>query len=398
MIGRTTAFIDRSEEHREYPMSMILNEEQQMLQKTAREFLADNAPVSQLRELRDNHDETGFSRSLWKQTAQLGWAGIALPEQYGGSDLGYAELGVVFEECGRTLFASPLLSTVVLGAEAILAAGSDEQKAEHLPGVSSGDRILALAFQEAGRFAPHRVATRAEATPDGYRLNGEKLFVLDGHVADQLIVVARSSGADHDREGLSLFIVDPSSQGVEVIRTTMADSRNAARVRLDDVVVEAHAALGPIGAGAETLDPVFDRATLVLCAEMLGSASEAFERTIAYLKEREQFGTKIGTFQALKHRAAIMFCELELSRSLCLDGLRAIDEAREELPSLVSATKARLSDVAALVSCEALQMHGGIGMTDEEEIGFFLKRARATELFLGDAAYHRDRFASLQGF
>ncbi len=379
-------------------MSMILNDEQRMLQQTAREFLDNNTPVSHLRELRDNRDETGFSRKLWKRMAELGWAGIAMPEVYGGSDMGYAELGVVLEECGRTLTPSPFFSTVVLGAEAIFAAGSDEQKAELLPGVCSGDRILALAFQESGRFTPYHIDTTAEATNKGYKLCGEKLFVLDGHVANQLIVVARSDGAREDRNGLSLFIVDPATAGVEVTRTFMADSRNAARVVLTDVVVDESAALGPIGAAADTLDRVFDRATLALCAEMLGSASEAFDRTIAYLKTREQFGEKIGSFQALKHRAAIMFSELELSRSIALDGLRAIDEAREELPSLVSAAKARLSDTAALVSCEALQMHGGIGMTDEEEIGFFLKRARTAELFLGDAAHHRDRFARLQGF
>jgi len=379
-------------------MNMILNDEQRMLQETAREFLGENAPVSHLRELRDGRDETGFSRRLWRQMAELGWTGIALPESYGGSDLGYAELGILLEECGRTLTPSPFFSTVVLGSEAICAAGSDEQKAEFLPGVCSGELILAFAFQEAGRFAPYRVSAKAEVSEGGYRLSGEKLFVLDGHVADQLIVLARTSGAEEDRDGLSLFIIDPNSAGVEVSRTFMADSRNAARVVLENVAVGAEAALGPIGAAADALDRVFDRATLALCAEMLGSASEAFERTVAYLQVREQFGVKIGSFQALKHRAAIMFCELELARSVALDGLRAIDEEREELPSLASAAKARLSDTSALVSCEALQMHGGIGMTDEEEIGFFLKRARTAELFLGDAAHHRDRFARLQGF
>ncbi|MBW2315144.1 MAG: acyl-CoA dehydrogenase family protein [Deltaproteobacteria bacterium] len=379
-------------------MSMILNDEQRMLQKTAREFVAEHAPVAHLRELRDEGDATGFSRGLWKQMAELGWAGIALPEVYGGSELGYAELGVVFEECGRTLAPTPLLSTVVLGAEVLLRAGSEPQQAELLPGVCSGDGILALAFQEAGRFAPYRVATKVTATADGHRLDGEKCFVVDGHVADRLIVVARSSGGEAERDGLSLFLVDPAAPGVEITRTIMADSRNAARVVFDGVTVGEEATLGRVGAAADTLDAVFDRATLALCAEMLGLASEAFERTVAYLKTREQFGAKIGSFQALKHRAATMFCDLELARSITLDGLRAIDEGREELPSLVSAAKARLADTAALVTCEAIQMHGGIGMTDEEEIGFFLKRARTAELFLGDATYHRDRFARLQGF
>ncbi len=379
-------------------MSMILNEEQRMLQKAAREFLDDNASVSHLRELRDTHDDTGFSRDLWKQMAELGWAGIALPEAYGGSELGHAELGVVLEECGRTLTPSPLFGTVVLGADLVCATGTEAQKTSILPGVCAGERILAVAFQEAGRFAPYDISTRAEAGADGYTIRGQKCFVLDGHVADQLIVAARTSGENHQRDGLSLFIVDPAAKGVTVTRSFMADSRNAARVTFDDVVVEQAAVLGEIDSAADALDRLFDRATMALCAEMLGSACEAFERTIAYLKVREQFGEVIGSFQALKHRAALMFCELELARSYSLDGLRAIDEDREELPTLASATKARLSDTAALVSCEALQMHGGIGMTDEEEIGFFLKRARTSELFLGDAAYHRDRFARLQGY
>jgi len=379
-------------------MTMILDDEQQMLQKTAREFFDQHAPVSHMRELRDTHDETGFSQKIWKEMAGLGWAGITQAEAYGGSELGYAELGVVLEESGRSLSPSPFFSTVVLGGEAVAAAGSEDQKTALLPGVCSGDTILALAFQETGRFDRYQTATRAEKVGDRYRLSGEKIFVLDGHVAHHLIVVARTRGEAGDRDGLSLFVVDPKSAGVEITRSLMVDSRNAARIAFDGVEVGADAVLGPVDGAADTLDRVFDRATLALCAEMLGSACEAFERTVAYLKTRKQFGVVIGSFQALKHRAANMFCELELSRSIVLDGLRAIDEEREELPSLVSAAKARLSDVAALVSCEAIQMFGGIGMTDEEEIGFFLKRARTAELFLGDASHHRDRFAELQGF
>jgi acyl-CoA dehydrogenase len=379
-------------------MSMILNEEQELLQQTAKEFLSERAPVSHLRALRDSRDETGFGRDLWKEMAELGWTGITLPEEYGGSELGWTELGVVLEEAGRTLAPEPLMSTVVLGSTAILLGGSEEQKAKILPGVCSGDTLLTVAFQEGGRFSPYGVRTTATASGSEHRLSGEKHYVLDGHVANRLIVVARSGGEPGDRDGLSLFLVDPESAGVEITRTLMVDSRNAARVKLDGVMVGSDALIGELGKGADILDPLFDRASAALSAEMLGSASEAFERTIEYLKNREQFGVKIGSFQALKHRAALMFCELELSRSIVLDTLRAIDEGREELPTLVSTTKARLSDTAGLVSREAIQMHGGIGMTDEEEIGFFLKRAKIAELFLGDAAYHRDRFATLQGF
>jgi acyl-CoA dehydrogenase len=379
-------------------MSLVPTEEQEMLRKTARDFVTQHAPVRHLRALRDSNDAVGYSPEIWKRMGELGWTGITLPEAYGGSGLGYAELGIVLEECGRTLAPEPLLASVVLGAEAIALGGSEEQKLELLPPVCSADRTFALAFQEIGRFHPYGVTTSAVATNGGYRISGAKHFVPNGHMADCLIVVARTSGAEFDRAGVSLFLVDPSADGVEVTRSFMVDGRNSADVVLSGVEVPRARLLGAIDSGAEILDPLFDRATAAVCAEMLGSASEAFERTVEYLKTREQFGTRIGTFQALKHRAALMFCELELSRSIVVDVLSAVDEAREELPALASTAKARLSDTAALVSCEAIQMHGGIGMTDEEEIGFFLKRARTAELFLGDARYHRDRFATLQGF
>jgi alkylation response protein AidB-like acyl-CoA dehydrogenase len=264
--------------------------------------------------------------------------------------------------------------------------------------VCSGDRLLALAFQEKAHFRPYDVETKAESAGDGYRLTGEKIFVLDGHVADQLIVAARTAGSNGEREGITLFVVDRTSDGMTIQRTRMVDSRNAARVSLDGVAVDSGAALGEVDAGADILESVFDDAAIALSAEMLGLVKEVFERTVAYLKTREQFGARIGSFQALKHRAAEMFCEVELSNVITLHALRAADAGRDGLSRLASAAKARLSDAASLITCEALQMHGGIGMTDEEEIGLFLKRAKTAELTLGDAAYHRDRFARLTGF
>jgi alkylation response protein AidB-like acyl-CoA dehydrogenase len=378
-------------------MAMVLSEEQEFLQKTAKEFLTEEAPVSHLRKLRDTKDATGFSRELWKKMAGLGWTGITIPEKFGGSDLGYAELGIVLEECGRTLCPEPFLSTAVLGTSALMLGGSAVQQESILPGVAKGEVILAVAFQEGPRFKPYAIETVAEIG-DGYRLTGEKIFVLDGHVADHIIVVARTSGRSGDRDGLSLFLIDARSEGVEISRTLMVDSHNAARLKLTNVAVGTDALLGTVDRGADVFDRMLDIATVAISAEMLGLANEAFERTTEYLKTREQFGVKIGSFQALKHRAALMFAELELSRSIVLDALRAIDEDREELSSLASTAKARLSATASLVTREAIQMHGGIGMTDEEEIGFFLKRAKTAELLLGDASYHRDRFATLQGF
>ena len=378
-------------------MTLVLTEEQQLLRDTAREFAKERSPVTALRALRDSDDPTGFSRELWKEMAELGFVGIVFPEEYGGSDLGYAELGIVLEECGHTLMATPFLSTVLLAGNALLLGGTDPQKKELLSGVCSGDTILALAFQERGRFERYAVSATAERAEGGFRLSGEKVFCLDAHVADRLVVVARTSGSPGDRDGLTLFLVDPAATGVEITRTTMVDSRNAAHVTLANVAVDGSQVVGEVDRGADVLDPVFDRATVGLAAEMLGAASEAYDRTLAYLKTREQFGVKIGTFQALKHRAAEMFCELELARSIVLEALRAVDHGRD-VPALASAAKARLGDAGVLVANEAIQMHGGIGMTDEEEIGFFLKRIRAADLTLGDAAYHRDRFGKLRGF
>jgi alkylation response protein AidB-like acyl-CoA dehydrogenase len=379
-------------------MGLILSDDQLILRETARSFLAEKSPIQRMRELRDSEDASGFSRALWMEMAQMGWSGIIFPEEYGGAGMGYGELGVVLEECGRVLAPEPLISTVVLGGNAILLGGSDPQKKDWLPGVCSGDRILAMAFQEGGRHDPYAVATRAVRDGDGYRIDGRKQFVLDAHVADSLIVVTRTSGESGDREGLTLFAVDAGTEGLGVQRNYMVDGRNAAEVTLEGVFVATDRVLGRIDGGADLLDPVFDRAAIGLSAEMLGTFDEAFERTLAYLKDREQFGVKIGSFQALRHRAADMFVELELARSVVREAFTALDEGRDDVPQMASAAKARCSDVASLISREALQMYGGIGMTDEEEIGLFFKRAKAAELTLGDAIYHRDRYASLRGY
>jgi alkylation response protein AidB-like acyl-CoA dehydrogenase len=379
-------------------MGLTLSEDQHILKQTAKNFLDEKSPVSRMRDLRDSQDATGFSRKLWSEMAEMGWAGILFPEEFGGAEMGYGELAAVLEECGRVLAPEPFVSTVLLGGNAILLGASDTLKKELLPGVCSGDRILALAFQEHGRFAPCAVATRAERHGHDYRIDGRKQFVLDAHVADPLIVVARTSGESSDRAGLTLFAVDSTTSGVSIQRNQMVDGRNAANVSFEAVAVPAERVLGSVDSGADLLEAVFDRAAIGLSAEMLGTFNEAFERTLAYLKEREQFGVKIGTFQALRHRIVDMFCELELARSVVREASTALDEGREDVSQMASAAKARCSDVASLITREALQMHGGIGMTDEDEIGLFFKRAKAAEMTLGDALYHRDRYASLRGF
>jgi alkylation response protein AidB-like acyl-CoA dehydrogenase len=377
---------------------LILSEDQELIRDTARELVQAKSPVKEMRRLRDARDADGFSRALWKEAVELGWAGIPFAEEYGGAGLGFAELGLVMEELGRTLAPTPMLSTVVLAGSAVQLAGSAAQRELLLRGICDGSRLLAFAHQETPRFAPYRTATRAEKTASGWRLSGRKLFVLDGHVADTLVVVARVSGAEADRAGLGLFLVPATQRGVAIARSVLIDGRNAAQVELGGVEIAADAALGAPGAAADVLDAVFDRGAAALAAEMMGGIQEAFDRTLAYLKARDQFGVKIGSFQALKHRAADWFCEVELTRAIVLEALRAIDAGSKDAAKLVSAAKARASDTFMLSGEEGVQMHGGIGMTDEEDIGLFLKRARAAEQTLGDAGYHRDRFATLGGY
>jgi alkylation response protein AidB-like acyl-CoA dehydrogenase len=377
-------------------MSFVLTEEQESIRRTAKSFVSERAPVAHLRALRDAADSAGFSRALWKEMASLGLFAMAIPEAYGGAGLGYAELGLVLTECGRTLAPTPLVSTVLLGASAVLLGASEERKQATLPAIVAGERIVALALDEGSRFAPYSIATRAESDSAGFRLTGEKTFVLDGHVADDFVVVARTAGAPGERDGLTLFWVPASTSGITVTRTQMVDGRNAARVRFAGT--PAREIIGRPGAGADVLDLVLDRAAIGLSAEMLGGLEETFDRTIAYLKTRQQFGVPIGSFQALKHRAAHLFCEIELSKSIVRDALDAVDASRSDLPRVASVAKARTSDTFVAVTNEAVQMHGGVGVTDELDIGLFFKRARVAEMTFGTAAYHRDRFARLHGY
>ncbi|MEP5766395.1 MAG: acyl-CoA dehydrogenase family protein [Halieaceae bacterium] len=379
-------------------MALVLNEEQRLLQETAREFLGSRAPVSELRALRDSRDELGYSTELWQQMAELGWASIILPQEYGGLDFGFLGLGTVVEETGRTLAASPLLSTAVIGASAILLGGSDAQKQALLPQIASGELTLALALEESNHHAPTEIALTAQKRGKDFVLTGNKYFVADGHSADKLIVAARSRGHRGDRDGISLFLVDADAEGIKRKRTLMADSRNAANIKFERLRVPAENLLGQLHDGWPVLEAALDRGRVALAAEMLGNAREAFERTMEYLKEREQFGALIGSFQALQHRAALMFIELEMAQSVVMQALSAIDDNPEQLPLLASLAKARLNDTVKLVTNEAVQMHGGIGVTDELEIGFFLKRARVAMQLLGDSGYHKDRYATLCGY
>jgi acyl-CoA dehydrogenase len=374
-------------------VALVLTEDQELIAKTARDFVDEESPVSRMRALRDADDSVGFSRDLWKQMAELGWLGIPFPESVGGAGMGFAELAIVLEALGRNLAPEPFLSSVLLGGQTLLLAGSESQQAEWLVPMVKGEKILTVAYQEASsRYEVNKIEARADKSGDGYKISGEKVHVFDGHTADAIIVSALTPG------GISLFLVPGDAPGVRRRRQVRLDSRGAAVVTLDSVAVSAEALVGDEGQGGPVLEQVVDRATVGLCADMLGGMSQAFDLTLAYLKERDQFGVRIGTFQALQHRAAKLFIEVELSRSTSMAAARAVDEDDGELPKLVSLAKARCSDAFVLAGNEGVQMFGGVGMTDEYDIGLYLKRARAAELTFGDSAWHRDRWARLSGY
>jgi alkylation response protein AidB-like acyl-CoA dehydrogenase len=379
-------------------MSLPSSEDHDAIRRTARGFVRERAPIGHFRALRDRSDPVGFSRELWREAATLGLVGITTPEAYGGAGLGLAEAGLVIEELGRNLVPTPMLSTEILCGGALLAGAREPLRRALLPALCAGEKVLAFAHDEGLRHAPYAIATRAERAKGRFVLNGDKSFVIDGHVADAFVVVTRTSGQPGARNGLTLLHVPADAAGLSRQRLDIVDSRNAARVHFDGVRIDETDVIGAIDRGADVLDRVLCRSTAALASEMLGGMQEAFDRTIVHLKTRTQFGVPLGTFQALKHRAAWMSCEVELTRSLVLEALRAIDADRDDAALLASAAKARASDTYILVTNEAVQMHGGIGVTDELDIGLYLKRARVTEQLLGTAAYHRDNFGKLRGY
>lgn len=376
----------------------VLNEEQSMLRDAAKSWVQEKSPVTAFRKMRDSGVELGYDADAWNEMAEMGWAGVIIPEEYGGSDFGYLSMGLILEETGRTLTASPLLASALASASALVLGGSDAQKSEWLPKIAAGEVVGALAVDEGAHHAPEKVALKAEKSGSGYKLTGAKSFVLEGLAANLLVVSARTSGKPGDTDGITLFLVAGDAKGVSRKRLHLADSRGAANITFDGVEVGADAVLGEVDKGYALLEKTLDRARAGLCAEMLGSAVQAFEVTLDYLKVRVQFGQVIGSFQALQHRAAKMFTDLELARSAVEAALQAIDANTPDVPELVSLAKAKMGDVFHLVSNEMVQMHGGIGMTDAHDSGFYMKRARAAEAAFGNQGYHRDRYARLQGY
>ena len=379
-------------------MKLILNEEQQMLRDSAKDFAEQKTPVSHFRGLRDNKDPLNWDKEIWKEMVDLGWSGILIPEEFGGSDFGLAGISVIMQEVGKTLTPSPLLATAVLGASAITSFGTQDQKSKYLPLIASGEITTALAVDEESHHAPANTITKAELVNDKWILNGKKKFVVDGASADVLIILARTSGAKGENTGLTLFILDANAKGVEVIKTDMADCRNYANIVLNNVAVDKTAILGDQESGGEAVDKILDEGRIALASEMLGNSEAAFEMTINYLKERKQFGVHIGTFQALQHRAAEMFCEIELTKSAVMAAMQGADENNNDLQRMASLAKSIAGETLYLVSNESVQMHGGIGVTDEYDIGFFMKRARVAEVIFGGANFHQERYANLSNF
>ena len=372
-------------------MPLILTDEQVMLRDAVDGFLNENAPIKHLRQLRDSRDADGVSRDLWRAFGEMGFAGVIIGEEHGGSGLGAVEAGVIAESLGRTLTPSPFLGTSVLSATVLKDAGNADQQS-WLSKIAAGEAIVSLAVDEGAKHAPHKIATRAERSGNGFRIHGDKAMVLDGHIADALIVAA------HTDEGLSLFLVDPATRGVEIERTVMVDAHNAARILFKDVEVNADALTGEAGAGQVTLDKALSLGRAVVAASLNGAGDQAFGITVDYLKTRQQFGKLIGEFQALQHRAAHLYTELELTKAATLGALQAVDEGKEGADLATSVAKAKAGRVAELAVQEGVQMHGGVGMTDEFDIGLFMKRVRVLNETLGDSHYHLNRLAVARGY
>lgn len=375
-------------------MPLFLNDDQTALQDTIRDFVAEHAPVKHMRDLRDAGDATGFSRDLWKQFAEMGFTGILIGEEEGGLGLGHVEAGVVLEEIGRNLSPSPFLNTAVAAVEALKGTA---HAARWFPAILAGDTVAALAIDEA---AKHRdsIALRAERSGNGFRLSGKKQFVTHGHVADLLIVAARTGGSAADAAGITLFAVPKDAAKLTATPERLADASIAARLEFDGVELDADAVIGEVDAGRAPLERLLRAGRTGASAELLGVGGGAMDMTIGYLKERKQFGVPIGSFQALQHRAAHLYSEMEVARAAVMKAQQLLDAGSAEADAAVSVAKAMTAMATTLSVQEGVQMHGGIGMTDAYDIGFYMKRARVLAEMFGDANFHADRIARAAGY
>ena len=379
-------------------MPLYHTEDQAMLADTARGFLADEGNIAkQLRHLRDINCKDGFGHALWKQMAELGLTGILVEEADGGLGMGHVEAGIVLEEIGRNLTPSPFLTSSVMAATALGGASAD-LKGRYLPGLIAGDSVFAVAIDEGPKHRPERIATRAERSGNGFKLSGSKAFVVQGGSADMLVVAARTAGDDSDHDGITLFAVPKDAAGMNLDVVRLVDSAQAAHLKLDNVQLDADAVIGDVDGGRELLNRVLNAGRIGAAAESVGVAMGSFEMTTTYLKQRKQFGKLIGEFQALQHRAAHHYSELEIARAAVIKAQQLLDGGSDKAELMVSVAKAKAGKAASLAVKEGVQMHGGIGMTDEYDIGLYMKRDRALAEFMGDMYYHAERVAQLSGY
>ena len=374
-------------------MALIINEEQQMLKTSTKEFLDLKSPLSSLRVLRDHSYKT-HDKDLWIEMVEMGWTALTIPEEYNGLNFGYVGLGQVLEEMGRKLTLSPIISTVLMSSTLTSLSKNKILKTKLFQEIMNGSKLVSIAHEEGIQHNPNTINSLLSKQGEGYVLNGKKNFVIDGSISDYLIV----SSKDESDSNTMLVLVDSKSDGITYNNKVHMDSRTYSDISFSNVKVDKSNLLSEENDGDSILEKTFDIARVGLAAEMLGSVQEAFEMTMSYLKEREQFGVKIGSFQALQHRSALMFGEIELCKSIVLKALQAIDSNDSNLPKLASLAKAKLGMTFKLVSNEAIQMHGGIGVTDDADIGFFLKRARVIQRILGDSNYHLDRLAKINNY
>jgi alkylation response protein AidB-like acyl-CoA dehydrogenase len=366
---------------------LILSEDQKLLMASARDAVAEKAPIAEFRKLRKDPSGLGFSPAFWRACAELGWTGVLVPEAFGGLDFGVVGAGLIAREMARDLAPSPFLSTSVLAASALARAGSGAQKAEWLPRVARGEAIIAFALDEGAR--PGAISTKATRTASGWRLDGLKHFALDGHAAGAMLIAAAAEGEP------ALFLMHADAPGLSRDARTLVDGRRVASLTFDGVSLDAGARLQD---GAATIEEVVDIGRAVVSAALCGVAEEAFARTARYLKERRQFDRRIGSFQALQHRAARMHVDIENAWSATLKAMQSIEARSNSVALDVAIAKAKASETACTATAECLQMHGGIGMTDEFDIGLYLKRARVDSVLFGDAAFHADRVATMLGY
>lgn len=378
-------------------MPLYLNDDQQMLQDSAADFMKGEGDIAHFREFRDKNCKDGFSHDLWKKFSEMGFTGILISEEEGGLGLGHVDAGVVLEQIGCNLTPSPFLTTAVAGVEA-LNAGGKSLREKYFPGILSGDSVLALAIDEGAKHRPDQINMAATREGNGFKLDGKKQFVVQGGSADMLIVAARTSGSSGDDKGLTLFAVDTGASGLSQDNVRLADSAMAAHVEFDGVVVDADAVIGEVDDGDIVLKQMLNAGRAGSAAEILGVGAGAMDITVDYIKGRKQFDKIIATFQALQHRMSHLYSEIEIARATVLKAQQMLDEGSSKAELMVSVAKAKAGKATALSVKEGVQMHGGVGMTDEYDIGLYMKRDRGLQEFMGDANYHTNLVAEMHGY